>query len=90
MERLAFAEPLQATPICNNYNHVVQVISIALFGGAVVQAGAYGENYTFYGEYRFGSSKPMAEINSSWGEYAAIGDVRTMLINRCVNQPIWG
>jgi hypothetical protein len=88
MTRLAFAEPLQVTPICNNYNHVVQVISIALFGGAAEQAGSYGESYTFYGEYRFGSSKSMAD--SSWGEYAAIGDVRTVLINRCVNQPIWG
>jgi hypothetical protein len=87
MTRLAFADPLQATSICNNYNHVVQIILLLLSKVRGLQAGSYGENHTSYGEYRSGSSEPMAEINFHGGEYTVIGDMRTVLI---VNEPIWG
>jgi hypothetical protein len=90
MTHLDFADPLQATSICNNYNHVVQILLLRISEARGLQAGSYGENHTSYGEYRSGSSKPMVEIILHGGEYTVIGDVRTVLINRCVNEPIWG
>jgi hypothetical protein len=90
MRRLAFADTLQTTSICNNYNHVVQILPL-LFYDISRRAGLliWRKSYCLWR-----ISIWIVEIYGGnyflhGGEKTAIGDVQKALILR-VKEPIGG